>query len=393
MIMSWNKPSDGKDPWQDRKDQQKPPDLDEVIRAFQEKISGIFGGGSNSGSSVPSGSAKSFIILLAVAIILWMVSGFYIVEEGNRGVETRFGAYTETNNSGLNWHLPSPIENVDVVNVMQEQYIEVGYRSGGRQQSITSVPREALMLTKDENIVDVRLAIAYRIKSAKDYVFNVKEPRATLTQATESVERGVIGRNNMNYVLLEGRAEIVSDIEFELQKILDSYQSGIVVTNVNLQDAQPPDQVQSAFEDAIKAREDKERYINEAEAYRNDVVPKARGAASRKIQEAEGYKLRVIAESEGEAARFTKLLAEYKKAPDVTRKRLYIEAMESVLSTTDTVMIDIKGGNNLVYLPLDRLGGRASVPTKTDPKVMPIKQSDTSGVNRFSGRSRDTRGR
>ena len=357
--MSWNEPGDDdkdKDPWKGRKDQQGPPDLDEAIRSFQEKLGGIFGGGRGSGDSSSGGSAKRFTFLLVGAAILWSLSGFYIVDEGNQGVETRFGAYTDTTDPGLNWHLPAPIETVDIVNVMKQQYIEVGYRTSERQQSTVSVPREALMLTKDENIVDVRLAVTYQIKSAKDYLFNVSNPQATLTQATESVERGVIGRNDMNFVLLEGRAEIVGDISTELQKILDSYQAGIVITDVNLQDAQPPDQVQAAFEDAIKAREDKERYINEAEAYRNDVVPKARGAAARRIQEAEGYKLRVIAESEGEAARFSKLLAEYKKAPDVTRKRLYIEAMESVLSATDTVMVDIQGGNNLVYLPLDKLG-------------------------------------
>ena len=354
--MSWNEPGDdNKDPWKGRKDKQGPPDLDEAIRSFQEKLGGIFGGGSNSGNSTPARSGKSIIFLLVGAAFLWSLSGFYIVDEGNQGVVTRFGAYTATTDPGLNWHLPSPIESVAIVNVMKQQYIEVGYRTGGNKQT-GSVPREALMLTKDENIVDVRLAVTYQIKSAKDYVFNVKDQQATLRQATESVQRGVVGRNDMNFVLLEGRAQIVGDINVELQQILDSYQSGIVITDVNLQDAQPPDQVQAAFEDAIKAREDKERYINEAEAYRNDVVPKARGAAARRIQEAEGYKLRVIAESEGEAARFTKLLVEYKKAPEVTRNRLYLEAMEAVLSATDTVMVDIQGGNNLVYLPLDRLG-------------------------------------
>ena len=395
--MSWNEPGDdNKDPWKGRKDKQGPPDLDEAIRSFQEKLGGIFGGGSNSGNSTPARSAKSIIFLLVGAAFLWSLSGFYIVDEGNQGVVTRFGAYTATTDPGLNWHLPSPIESVAIVNVMKQQYIEVGYRTGGNKQT-GSVPREALMLTKDENIVDVRLAVTYQIKSAKDYVFNVKDQQATLRQATESVQRGVVGRNDMNFVLLEGRAQIVGDINVELQQILDSYQSGIVITDVNLQDAQPPDQVQAAFEDAIKAREDKERYINEAEAYRNDVVPKARGAAARRIQEAEGYKLRVIAESEGEAARFTKLLVEYKKAPEVTRNRLYLEAMEAVLSATDTVMVDIQGGNNLVYLPLDRLGrgsnrsSNSSTRTRTNTTSPDLQEASRS--SRPSSRSRDTRGR
>ncbi len=394
--MSWNEPGDDKkDPWSGRKDKQGPPDLDEAIRSFQEKLGGIFGGGS--GDKAPAGSAKSFIFLLVGAVILWLLSGFYIVDEGNQGVETRFGGYTETTDPGLNWHFPGPIEAKEIVNVKQQQYIEVGYRTGGRQQATGSVPREALMLTKDENIVDVRLAVTYQIKNARDYSFNVKDPRATLTQATESVERGVIGRNNMNYVLLEGRAEIVGDIEGELQKILDSYKAGIVITDVNLQDAQPPEQVQAAFEDAIKAREDKERYINEAEAYRNDVVPKARGAAARRIQEAEGYKLRVIAESTGEAARFSKLLVEYKKAPDVTRKRLYIESMESVLSQTDTVMVDVKGGNNLMYIPLDKIGSnRASSnqpSSRTKSEALSTQHLEAEQSGSVSNRSRNTRGR
>lgn len=393
--MSWNEPGDDKkDPWSGRKNEQGPPDLEEAIRSFQEKLGSIFGGGDSS----PAGSSvKRFSFLLVGAVILWLLSGFYIVDEGNQGVETRFGAYTETTDSGLNWRLRG-IEMVDIINVKQQQYIEVGYRTGSvSRQSGGSVPREALMLTKDENIVDVRLAITYQIKNAKEYSFNVKDPRATLMQATESVERGVIGRNDMNYVLLEGRAEIVSDIEGELQKILDSYSAGIVITDVNLQDAQPPEQVQSAFEDAIKAREDKERYINEAEAYRNDVVPKARGAAARRTQEAEGYQLRVIAESEGEAERFTKLLVEYKKAPDVTRKRLYIESMEQVLTNTDTVMVDLKGGNNLVYLPLDKLGGTGhrseTLRTNTQSNANTAQQLQVPASSRTSNRGRDTRGR
>jgi membrane protease subunit HflK len=254
----------------------------------------------------------------------------------------------------LNWHFPAPIERVDIVNVKQNRTIDVGFQSFGEAAS-RSEPKEALMLTKDENYVDVRLVVQYQVKDAKDFLFNVVDPAITLKQVTESAERGVIGSSNMDFVLTEGRAEVVTQIKKEIQTILDNYGSGIQVTTVNLRDAQPPEQVQNAFEDVIKAREDEQRLINEAEAYANDVVPKARGAAARKLQEAEGYKEQVIAQAEGETNRFSKLLAEYSKAPEVTRKRLYLESMESVLAGANTVMVDVKGGNNLLYLPLDKI--------------------------------------
>ncbi len=361
--MSWNEPgNDKKDPWSGRGDQKGPPDLEEAIRSIQEKLTKFLGGKNNDpdNDDAPSpfssgASMKSLGFLAGGVLVIWGLSGFYIVDEGNHGVETRFGQYINTTQSGLNWHLPSPIERVDIVNVKQQRFIEVGYRSGGTEQITGSVPKEALMLTKDENYVDVRLAVQYQVKDAKQFIFNVVNPAITLKQVTESALRGVVGSSAMDFVLTEGRSEIVTLIKKEIQDVMDSYQSGVQVTSVNLQDAQPPEQVQSSFEDAIKAREDQQRLINEAEAYSNDVVPKARGAAARKIQEAEGYKEQVIAQAEGETNRFTKLLAEYSKAPDVTRKRLYIESMEAVLSGTNTVMVDVKGGNNMIYLPLDKM--------------------------------------
>ncbi len=395
--MAWNEPGgDNKDPWSGRKDQSGPPDLDEAIRSLQEKLGGLFGGGAGGGKSQGS-SGKSFGFLAAGAAVLWGLSGFYTVEQGTLGVVTRFGAYVETTQSGLNWHFPAPIEAVQIIDVQKQRFIEVGYRSGGRQGQ-GSVPREALMLTKDENIVDVRLAVQYQVKSAKDYAFNVFNPAATLKQVTESVERGVIGHNSMDFVLTEGRSEIVAEIKTEIQSVMDSYKAGILVTSVNLQDAQPPEQVQGAFEDAIKAREDKQRLINEAEAYSNDVVPRARGAASRKIQEAEGYKVRVIAEANGEVSRFAKILKEYQKAPEVTRQRIYIEAMQNVLSNTDTIMVDVKGGNNLLYLPLDKLNHqslpKAQVSTGHIPSKVVHKPVGTVNRNaRSSFRGRDVRGR
>ncbi len=359
--MSWNEPDGGdkKDPWSGRGgDQKGPPDLDEAIRSLQEKLGGIFGGGKKGGDEGSSGnppSMKSLGFVAAGAVVLWGLSGFYIVDEGTQGVETRFGKYIGTTQSGLNWHFPAPIEGVQIVDVKQQRYIEVGYRSGGSEQVVGSVPKEALMLTKDENIVDVRLAVQYQVKDAKAFIFNIVNPAATLKQVTESAQRGVIGSSTMDFVLTEGRSEVVTQIKKEIQDVMDSYVSGIQITSVNLQDAQPPEQVQNSFEDAIKAREDEQRLINEAEAYSNDVVPKARGAAARKIQEAEGYKEQVIAQAEGETNRFSKLLVEYSKAPDVTRKRLYLESMESVLSEANTIMVDVKGSNNMLYLPLDKM--------------------------------------
>lgn len=397
--MSWNEPGgDNKDPWSGRNDQNSPPDLDEVLRSLQEKLGGIFGGGS--GSSGDGGSSmRGLGFLLAGGVVLWGLSGFYIVDEGTRGVVSRFGAYVDTTTPGLNWHIPAPIEQVQVINVEKQQFIEVGYRSGSGL-AVGSVPKESMMLTKDENIVDVRLAVQYQVKNAKDYAFNVLDPNSTLKQVTESVMRGVIGASNMDFVLTEGRSEIVLAIKSEIQTVMDAYQAGILVTSVNLQDAQPPEQVQGAFEDAIKAREDKQRLINEAEAYSNDVLPKARGAASRIEQEAEAYKERVIAQANGDVSRFAQLLAEYKKAPAVTKQRMYIEAMEAVLEQSNNVLVDVKGGNNIMYLPLDKLTERTSETVNEgqaayEPPVAPVSTSKEviKSNSRASARERDVRGR
>jgi len=408
--MSWNEPGgDKKDPWSGRGDQKGPPDLDEAIRSLQEKLGKIFGGGDgdderSSGGSPSGNPMKGLGFLATGAVVLWGFSGFYIVDEGNNGVETRFGKYIGTTQSGVNWHLPAPIEQVQIVNVKQQRFIEVGYR-----KDAGSVPKEALMLTKDENYVDVRLAVQYQVKDARDFIFNIVDPAETLKQVTESAQRGVIGSSTMDFVLTEGRSEIVTQIKKEIQDVMDRYKSGIQVTSVNLQDAQPPEQVQNSFADAIKAREDEQRLINEAEAYSNDVVPKARGAAARKIQEAEGYKEQVIAQAQGETNRFAKLLAEYVKAPEITRKRLYIESMESVLAGTNTVLVDVKNGNNLLYLPIDKMmqhqppsSMTMSTPQSTtdQDQAQPHIHSQTQPaleeehvVERSSARGRDTRGR
>ncbi|MCI0733522.1 MAG: FtsH protease activity modulator HflK [Methylococcaceae bacterium] len=393
--MAWNEPGGGsKDPWSGRdQDKRSPPDLDEVIRSMQEKMGGLFRG-KKSGQSGNPMMAVSVVVL--VLLVLWCLTGIYKIDAGWRGVITRFGGYLETTMPGLHWHYPSPIESLTKVDVEQQRSIEVGYRSGGRQQALGSVPREALILTEDENIVDVRLNVQYQVKDAKDFLFNVLGPSETLQQVTESAERGVVGQSKIDFVLLEGRSEIVAQVRKEIQIIMDEYGAGVQVTAVNLQDAQPPEEVQHAFEDAIKAREDKQRYIREAEAYMNDIIPKARGAAARRIQAAEGYQAKVVEEAKGEAARFEALLVEYNRAPEVTRKRLYIESIEKVLANTQTVLLDVEKGNNLMYLPLDRLTSRtahvAADEPAHSPKYVASESSDSDSKNsRGSNRGREGR--
>lgn len=362
--MAWNEPGGSKDsdPWGNKnKGDQGPPDLDEVIRKMQDKLGGLFGGkkggaGGNGQSPGKGGAGMGIIVLVLVGG--WLLYDMvHIIQPAERGVVLRFGKYADTLQPGLNFRLPRPIETMERVDVAQIRNVEIGYRSsvGGRSTTSTSVASESLMLTRDENIVDAQFAVQYRIKSARDYLFNVRNPDLTLREATESAVREVVGKSNMDFVLTEGRGEIVNRIQALTQDILDRYETGLVVTSVNMQDAQPPDQVQDAFDDAVKAREDRVRLINEAEAYSNNVLPRARGAAARQIEEANAYKEEVVAKAEGEAQRFENILAEYQAAPDVTRQRLYLETMEEVLSSSSKVMVDVKGGNNIMYLPLDRI--------------------------------------
>lgn len=400
--MSWDDSDNDKkkDPWSGRKKEQSPPDLDEVVRSLQNKLGGLFGGGSpkkggSEGAGGPSGSG--FVVLGVVAALIWLGSGIYIVDEGNRGVVLRFGKYHESTMPGPHWRLPTPVDTVSIVNVDQQRFVEIGYRSGRDQQAASGVKKEALMLTKDENIIDIRLAVQYRIKDAEDYVFNVRNPDLTLKDATESAIRAVIGKNKMDFVLTEGRSEVVSKVQTSLQAMLDDYGTGIIISSVNLVEAQPPEEVQGAFSDAIKAREDEQRFINEAEAYSNEVVPKARGAASRIVQEAQGYDERVRAEADGDASRFSQLLVEYNKAPEVTRKRLYLETMETVLGASNKVIMDVQGGNNLMYLPIDKLmkSNNNKPDTTATNRFINSPDSGDNGAGEFStrGRDRDVRGR
>lgn len=340
--MAWNDPGDDKkDPWErDSKDQ--PPDLDEVFRNLQKKINGLLGGGGNSENGKESGNAGPglggvLVIVLLVGALWAAVNSVHIIEQTQRGVVTRFGAFNRTVTPGLKFIIPI-IERIEKVDVTQ----------------IRSVTDNGSMLTQDENIVYLEFSIQFKVNNAEQYLFNVRDPIQTLKQAGEAALRQIIGDNDMDFILGSGRAQISADGVKILQDLLDRYKAGLVITTLNLQDVRPPQQVQGAFDDAVKAREDKETYVNEAEAYANGVLPKARGQAARISQEAEAYKSRVIAISTGEASRFSQLMTEYEKAPEVTRKRLYIETMEDVMSRTGKVLASDKG-NQLMMLPLQEM--------------------------------------
>jgi membrane protease subunit HflK len=341
--MAWNEPGGGnKDPWSGKGGDQGPPDLDEVIKKLQEKLGGIFGGGKSSkgGSSGIHGPGSAGIGLIAGLIALvWLASGIYIIEPAERGVVLRFGAYAETTDPGPHWHIPFPVEEVVKVNVDQ----------------ISSFNHKATMLTQDENIVDVELTVQSRIQDAADYLFQDQNPEKTIRDAIETAVREIIGKSKLDFILTEGRSAIAESIKTTAQGLIDSYKTGMEITSVNTQPAKPPEQVKSAFDDAIKAREDKERLENMAQAYANEVIPQARGEAARQVADAKAYKDRVIAEAEGQSSRFVAVLKEYQLAPQVTRERLYIDAVETVLSQSSKVLLDTAGGNSLMYLPLDKL--------------------------------------
>lgn len=323
--------------------------------------------------------------LLGGSLVLgWLISGIYIIDQGNRGVVTRFGAYAETTMPGPHWHIPLPIETVSDVNVEQQRYIEVGYNDVSRLSKSSGTSQESLMLTTDENIIAVRLAVQYQINNARDYLFNVKNNENTLKQLTESVLRGVIGRNNMDFVLTEGRSQIVAEIKSEIQEAMDDYQAGVIVASVNLQDAQPPEEVQGAFEDAIRAREDKQRLINEAEAYSNEIIPRARGASARILQEAEAYSAEKVAKAKGETERFDQLLVEYEKNPAITRKRLYLEAKEKLYASTNKIVVDTDQPPAL-YMPLQQM---STGQTHTDSvQAEPDSNSEQSNVAKHNSRN------
>lgn len=357
--MAWNQPggNGGRDPWGNRGGQQGPPDLDEVLKKLQTRLGRVFGGrsgggGAGAGLRLPGGGLAGGGVIAVVAAAAWALAGFYIVDPAEQGVVLRFGEYRITTDPGLHW-APYFIDSVEKVNVQEIRNQEIGFRSTGGSQ--TAVPHESLMLTEDENIIDIKFSIQYRVRDAQFYLFNVLDPDLTLRQATESAVREVVGRSGMDFVITAGRDVVAAETATLIQEILDRYQAGIGITSVNMQDAQPPAQVQDAFFDAVKAREDQERIINQANAYKADVVPKARGEANAMLERAEAYRQRVIAQADGETDRFLKILNEYKKAPEVTRERMYLETVEQVMANSSKVLVDLESGNNIMFLPLDKL--------------------------------------
>jgi membrane protease subunit HflK len=378
--MAWNDPGRNRSPWGNRPDRGA-ADLDEALRNLQRRLAGIFGGGGgNTGGAgtVPRGFGAGTIGLVLLAI--WAATGLYKVDAAERAVVTRFGRFVTTTEPGLRWHIPWPVEARQIVNI----------------ESIEGFSDQTRILTADENLVDINIAVQYRRPDAKSYAFNVREPDATLGEVSGSAIREIVGRSTLDFVLEEGRQEIAARTKELIQRTLDSYQTGIDVTSVNLQGVAVPEQVSSAQRDAIKAREDKERLALEAQAYANDILPKAKGSASRQAEDAQAYKARIVADAEGEAARFAKLLEAYERAPGVTRQRLYYETLEDVLGNTNKVLVDVKGTGNMIYLPLDRLTERRAQSLTLDEqrqspevRVQPVPPEATESVE--ARRERGTR--
>jgi membrane protease subunit HflK len=354
--MSLNDPQ-----WGKRGSSGGPPDLDEIWRNVNRRLNEVFRRKSGSADEPPGtegGGRRPLLplsgagILIALVLVVWLASGFYIVDEGRRGVVTRFGKYTETTQPGARWHLPYPIEEKELVDFSQVRTVEVGYRNTPKNKK----DNEALMLTDDENIIDIQFAVQYNLKNAEANVFNVRKPDLIVQFVAQTAMGEVVGKAKMDFVLYEGREQIAKSAEKLMQEMLDRYQTGVYVQKVTLQSVQPPDKVQAAFDDAVKAGQDRERFRNEGQAYANDVVPRARGNAARLIEEANGYQAEVIQRAEGDASRFRQIQIEYAKAPAVTRERMYLDMMQTIVGNSSKVLVDQKAGSqSLLYLPLDRL--------------------------------------
>ena len=379
-----------------------PPDLDELVKDLKSKVNNVFklkpkntnnGNGSQppSDNSGDSGIIKPLPIVIVIFLV-WLATGFYIVDQGSRGVVLTFGENTAITLPGPRWHIPYPIETVEIVNQEQVRTIEVGYRSLG--EGATQQLKESLMLTGDENIIDLQFAVQYNLKSVEDFIFNNRSVESYVRGAAETAIREVVGKSDMDFVLYEGREEIAIKTKSLMQSILDLYQTGINITSVTMQNAQPPQQVQAAFDDAVKAKQDLERQKNEGQAYANDIVPKARGTASRLTAEANGYKISIENEALGNASRFDQILAEYIRAPEVTKKRLFLETQEQIMSTVSKIIIDQKGSNSLLYLPLDKIINNSSKnnyvdidPSQASSQTNPdVSASDV--INSLTDRSR-----
>lgn len=362
----------------DKKPNDGPPDLDQMWRDFNQRLSNLFGnkksGGGGNGNGGDNGGAGGSgfkpdmrgvgigaAVISVIVGFLWLVSGFFIVQEGQTAVVLSFGKFSHVAPAGFNWRWPSPIQTSEIVNVSQVRTVEVGYRNNVRNK----VPVESLMLTEDENIIDIQFAVQYTLKNAADWVFNNREQDEMVKQVAETAIREVVGRSKMDFVLYEGREKVAFDTSQLMQQIVDRYKAGVQITNVTMQAVQPPEQVQAAFDDAVRAGQDLTRQKNEGQAYANDVIPRASGAASRLKQEADAYRASVIANAEGETARFKQILTQYDKAPAVTRERMYLEAMQQIFSSTTKVMVDSKTNNNLLYLPLDKLIAQSASSTNS----------------------------
>ena len=392
------------DPQWGKRNNQGPPDLDELFRRFNRKISELLGrkpssGGPGGGESPMRSLPGGAWLIPGILIAIWLASGFYIVDASGKGIVLRFGKYQETTDPGPRWHLPWPIETKEVVNVSAVHTAEIGYRGDAKSSKKIE---ESLMLTDDLNIIDIQFAVQYLLIDPKAYLFENRSYEANaldlVRQAAETATRQVVGKSKMDYVLNEGRTEVAEQSAKLMQTILDRYKSGIKISRVNMQNAQPPEQVQQAFDDANKANQDKERQINEGQAYANDILPKAEGTAARLKAEANGYQQRVMAAAEGDASRFKQILTEYQKAPAVTRERLYLDMMQQVLSNTSKVLVDQKGTGNLLYLPLDKLMQMSDANSATHVEPVPrqpeaVQAPEPALRPRDAFRSRDRDGR
>jgi len=378
------------DPQWGNKNSGGPPDLEELLRKLNQKMAVLLGGKGGSGKpggGQMQGFGPGIGLIVAIAALIWIGSGFYIVDASQRGVVLRFGKKVEVTESGPRWHLPFPVETVEIVNLSQVRTVEVGYRDNVKNKIL----KESLMLTDDENIIDIQFAVQYFLSDPADYLFNNRMPDENVRQAAETAIREVVGKSKMDFVLYEGREQVAASATKLMQEILDRYKSGILISKLTMQNAQPPEQVQAAFDDAVKAGQDRERQKNEGQAYANDVIPRASGTAARLIQESQGYKQSVIANAEGDASRFKQILVEYEKAPGVTRERMYLDMMQQVMGNISKVMVDQKNGNSLLYLPLDKLieSTRATgVPAEL--MAVPAQATSESSDNTAAQRARDS---
>jgi membrane protease subunit HflK len=409
LTLSLNDPQWGRGSQNNNQDGKKPnegpPDIEQLWRDFNQRITKLLGGngagdgGGGGGSFTPdaAGAKVAVAVVLAVIAFIWGVSGFFIVQEGQTAVITTFGKYSHSTTAGFNWRWPAPIQGHEIVNVSQVRTVEIGYRSNVKNKQ----PKEALMLTDDENIIDIQFAVQYKLKDAAQWLYNNRDQEEMIRQVAETAIREIVGKSKMDFVLYEGREKVALDVNSLMQQVLERYKAGVQITNVTMQAVQPPEQVQAAFDDAVKAGQDKERQKNEGQAYANDVIPKARGEASRLLQESEAYKARIVANSEGNAGRFKQVLAEYQKAPAVTRDRMYLETMQQIFSSTTKMMVDTKNGNNMIYLPLDKIisqqDGASGVKGVATPaatgQAMPTPEQVPAVDSRINkdGRTRDSR--